>query len=233
MPQTGEGRGQGRPHRETGGTGRPASLTSVLPPKASPGPAPHLLYPPPRPSLPGAVWCSRLHGPCPLHFLPAGALVRGGRDKEEPLWGFFCLFCLFFAFYIFFPLKYAPDSGPQPGGGCAASSTPGEAANSPQGCPGCSRGGRTKGSGGMLRWVIRRRLCCPPIPRPFVHFNFPGMLLEFQTLHFSSLPTLGGLLPRERRTSHAMTRVNTATGTCLVLSSIEQVTHTCTHAQRL
>lgn len=31
---------------------------------------------------PGAVSCSWLHGPCPLHFLTAGARVRGGRIKE-------------------------------------------------------------------------------------------------------------------------------------------------------
>ncbi|XP_072729121.1 uncharacterized protein [Ciconia boyciana] len=51
------------------------AAAAAAPRCAAPGPGP----------APGAVSCSRLRGPCPLHFLPAGLLVRGGRDKEEPL----------------------------------------------------------------------------------------------------------------------------------------------------
>lgn len=110
-------RRRGRAGGRAGRTGTPAAPAAPRPsppscsrrhPRARLRPPPGRAFPPPPPALSlGAASCSQLHGPCPLNFLRAGVLVRGGRDKERPL----------FFFFFFSLLKYAPGSELQWGGG--------------------------------------------------------------------------------------------------------------------
>lgn len=90
---------------------------------------------------------------------------------------------------------------------------PGEASGQQLGLPGLEHAGlqgdACLGDIGTLSSLL--------IPRPLVCFNFAGMLLEFQTLHYSYLPP--GNFPLKRKTQNSRDdQANTTAGVCLGLS---------------
>ena len=89
-------RTRGRAGGRAGRTGRTAEPAAPGPTSPSRGRGIPGRAPPPHSrrlgAAPRAAPRSRFHGPCPLHFLPAGFLRLRGQGKQWPLFFFFLIF---------------------------------------------------------------------------------------------------------------------------------------------